>query len=199
MAGNPDDMTIIAEVLNGDTDAFELLLTRYERTVTCVIAAHVPGEHVAEVSHETFVRAYKSLAKYMPVKPFKNWLTTIAARSCHDFWREQYRRREAPISDLSEDGQRFIETALLARSQEAFEKLARQREASELLTLVLDSLNPMDRMVITMTYLEERTIGETAQLLGISVPNVKIRAYRARQKLKGFLKRHGIHGGLHAT
>jgi len=199
MAGKPDDITVIATVLDGDVNAFELLLARYEAPVAHMIAAHVPGQHVTEVAHETFIRAFKSLSGYAPVKPFQNWLTTIAARSCHDFWRERYRRREAPVCDLSDDGQRFMETALAAQSKEVFETLARQDEARELLALVLDHLGPMDRMVITMTYLEERTARETSEMLGISVPNVKVRTFRAKRKLKSFLKRHDIQGGSHES
>lgn len=199
MAGQPDDMQVITEVLGGDTDAFEVLLERYESTVARVVAAHVPGDHVAEVAHETFIRAYKSLPGYAPIRPFANWLTTIASRACHDFWRAQYRRREAPACDLSDDGQRFLEAALATESRDRFDAFVRQREAREVLGLVLDLLSPMDRMVLTLTYLEERPVKETAEMLGISVPNVKARSFRAKKKLKSFLKRHGIQGGLHAS
>ncbi|MGL1861358.1 MAG: RNA polymerase sigma factor [Pseudodesulfovibrio sp.] len=197
MAGTPDDMTVIAQVLGGDTDAFEILLARYECAVAQLVAAHVPGCHVDEVAHDTFIRAYKSLPGYVPVKPFPNWLTTIATRSCHDFWRKQYRCKEAPVCDLSDDGQRFIENALAAESKEEFDQMARQQEARELLDLVLDKLSPLDRMILTLTYLEERSVRETSDMLGISMPNVKIRAFRAKRKLRGFLKLHGIQGGLH--
>lgn len=199
MAGKPDDMVIIADVLSGDVNAFELLLERYEVSVARIVASHVPGEHVAEVAHVTFIRAYKSLPGYTPVKPFLNWLTTIATRCCHDFWRDHYRRKESPASDLSVDGQRFIETALAEKSRDAFDTLARQQEAQQVLALVLDQLAPMDRMVLSLTYLEERSTKETADMLGISAPNVKVRAFRAKRKLKSFLKRHGIQGGLHES
>lgn len=195
MPGIPDDMMIITEVLNGDSDAFRHLLDRYEARVARLVAAHVPGDSVAEVSHDTFIRAYKSLAGYKPIKPFGNWLTTIATRSCHDFWRDRYRSREVPACDMSENGQRFIENALAADSVEAFEAIARQREAREILSLVLDQLSPLDRMVLTMTYLEEQTVKDSAEMLGISASNVKIRSFRAKRKLRSFLKRHGIQGG----
>jgi len=195
MPGTPDDMTIITKVLNGDADAFRHLLDRYEAPVARLVAAHVPGNCVAEVAHDTFIRAYRSLPGYKPVRPFCNWLTTIATRSCHDFWRDRYRRREAPASDMSEDGQRFMEIALASDSVEAFESIARQHEVREILSLVLNQLSPLDRMVLTMTYLEERSVKESAEMLGISIPNVKVRSFRAKRKLRSFLKRHGIQGG----
>lgn len=199
MAGKPDDTYVIGQILDGDANAFEVLLERYEMPIARVVAAHVPGSHVAEVSHEAFIRAYKSLPRYKPEKPLINWLTTIASRTCHDFWRDHYRRREAPACDLSEDGQHFLETALATESQDAFDALVRQRDAQEVLALVLDQLAPMDRMVLTLTYLEERSVKETAEMLDISVPNVKVRSYRAKRKLKSFLKRQGIQGGVHVS
>ncbi|CCH48567.1 RNA polymerase sigma factor [Pseudodesulfovibrio piezophilus] len=197
MPGKPDDMALITEIISGDTNAFKFLLERYEIRVARIVAAHVPPEHVAEVSHETFIRAFKSLHGYSPVKPFLNWLTTIATRSCHDFWRDHYRRKESLTCDLSLDGQRFMETALAEESKDKFDSLVRQREAQELLALLLDQLAPMDRMVLTLTYLEERSTKETAAMLDISVPNVKVRSFRAKRKLKSFLKRNGIQGGAH--
>jgi len=197
MPGKQDDTFVIGRVLDGDRDAFALLLERYEGHVSRLVAAHVPGQHVAEVAHDAFIRAYKSLAGYKPVKPFRNWLTTIALRSCHDFWRKQYRNRETPVCDMSDDGQQWLETAMAPGSNEVFESQVRQREAREVLDMALAHVSPMDRMVLTLTYLEERTIKEAAQMLDISVPNVKIRAYRAKRKLKVFLERCGIQGGAH--
>lgn len=195
MAAQPDETAIIARILDGEVNAYEELMRRHESYVTRIVAAHVPDENVPEVVHEAFIRAYRSLAGYSPTAPFKNWLTTIALRSCHDFWRTIYRRKEAPVSTISDDGQRFIETALATESREEFERMARQTEARQVLNLVLGRLKPLDRMIITLTYLEERTVRETAEMLGISVPNAKVRAFRAKRKLKNFLKRHGIQGG----
>jgi len=195
MAGTPDDMQIIAKVLGGEVNAFEQLLVRYETPVARIVAAHVPDDHVAETAHETFIRAYKSLSGYAPKKPFINWLTTIALRSCHDFWRQQYRRKDAPACDMSEDGQLFLENAMSSRSKDEFDALASCQEARQILDLLLDQLSPMDRMILTLIYLEERSTRETAEMLDISVANVKVRAFRAKRKSQSFLKRHGIQGG----
>ncbi|EGB14740.1 RNA polymerase, sigma-24 subunit, ECF subfamily [Pseudodesulfovibrio mercurii] len=192
-----DDEEVIERILDGDRDAFALLLRRHESHVSRLVAAHVPPDQAAEVAHEAFIRAYRGLPGYRPIKPFRNWLTTVTLRCCKDYWRREYRNREAPVCDLSEDGQRWLDTALAANSTEAFETLARQRELGEVLDAVLNMLSPMDRMVMTLSYLEERPTSETAEMLGISVPNVKVRAFRAKRKLKGFLKRYGIQGEEH--
>lgn len=192
-----EDTDVIEKVLGGNRDAFAILLERHEGHVSRLVAAHVPGDQVAEVAHEAFIRAYKSLGGYRPEKPFRNWLTTIALRTCKDYWRKRYRSREAPVSDLSENGQQWLDAAMAPQSTESFESMARQREAREVLNAVLGRLSPTDRMVLTMSYLEGHSNKETAQMLDISVPNVKIRAYRAKRKLRAYLQRYGIQGGGH--
>lgn len=192
-----DDAEVIERILDGDRDAFALLLRRHESHVSRLVAAHVPPDQVAEVAHEAFIRAYKGLPGYRPIKPFRNWLTTVTLRCCKDYWRRTYRNREAPVCDLSEDGQNWLDTALAATSSEEFETLAQRRELGEILESVLAMLSPLDRMIMTLSYLEERPTKETAEMLGISVPNVKVRAFRAKRKLKGFLKRYGIQGEEH--
>ncbi|WP_338668049.1 RNA polymerase sigma factor [Pseudodesulfovibrio methanolicus] len=192
-----DDAEVIDRILDGDRDAFALLLKRHESHVSRLVSAHVPADQVAEVAHEAFIRAYKGLPGYRPVKPFRNWLTTVTLRCCKDYWRKAYRNKEAPVCDLSEDGQRWLETAMAGASTEAFETLVRRHELGEILKAVLARLSPLDRMVMTLCYLEERPTRETAGMLGISVPNVKVRAFRAKRKLIGFLKRYGIQGEEH--
>lgn len=193
----PDETAVIASVLVGDVNAYALLVNRHAHFISRLVASLVPGEYVEDVAHEAFVRAYTSLANYAPVAPFRNWLTTIATRSCHDFWRQHYRCREAPVSSLSEDSQTFLEHVMAASSREVFEQFARQVEARELLDLMLDQLSPMDRLVLVLLYVEEYRVKEVADMLDISMPNVKIRAFRARRKLNAFLKRSGLQGGLY--
>ncbi len=195
--GDTTDQSVISAVLNGNANAFALLIDRYQNHVFMIVSAHIPHDDSAEVAHEIFIRAYRSLGGYKPRRPFRHWLSTIAVRSCCDYWRQRYRRRETPASDLSANGCKWLETALTPRSEEVFEASARQHEARQLLELVMDSIQPMDRMVLTLSYLEERPVKEVAELLGISSANVKIRSFRAKRKLKKVLHRHGIKGGDH--
>jgi len=192
-----DDAEVIDRILDGDRDAFALLLKRHESHVSRLVSAHVPAAQVAEVAHEAFIRAYKGLPGYRPVKPFRNWLTTVTLRCCKDYWRKAYRNKEAPVCDMSEDGQRWLDMAMASASTDEFETLVRRHELGEILKAVLARLSPLDRMVMTLCYLEERPTRETAEMLGISVPNVKVRAVRAKRKLIDFLKRYGIQGEEH--
>lgn len=178
------DAAVIQEVLGGNVNAFELLMDRYQGFVASIVTKHVPRARVQEVAHETFVRTYRSLGTFQARTPFKHWLSRIAVRCCHDFWREHYRNREMPISSFPEEAHPWIESLLANRSDGSPDGHAQNREALNLLRWAMDRLSVEDRMVLTLVYLEERTTAETADLLRWSLPKVKIRAHRARKKLR---------------
>ena len=197
MNSTPDelsDIAIIRQILDGNVNAFEILLERYQNYVAVIVTKHVPRDKVEEVTHETFVRAYKSLKTYKAKKPFANWLSTIAVRRCYDFWREHYKRAETPVSSISDDTQVWMDRLLSGQSRETFSGQTEQREASDLLQWIMERLSPEERTVLTLTYLEEYSVAEAAEVLGWSVPNVKIRAFRARNKARKLLAKAKLDG-----
>lgn len=182
-----EDARVLKAVREGDVDAYARLMTKYQGRVAGIVSGHAPRERVAELTHEAFVRAYRSLDGYRGDSPFGHWLAKVAVRTCHDFWRAEYRRRERPESELSDECRAFAEEAAALETSEAAEETASRREANELLAWAMDRLSPTDRMVVTLTHLEERPVAEAAEMLGLSVPNVKVRAFRARKKLREIL------------
>lgn len=182
-----EDARVLTAIRAGDVDAYARLMTKYQGRVAGIVSGHAPRERVTELTHEVFVRAYRSLSGYRGDSPFGHWLAKVAVRTCHDFWRAEYRRRERPESELSDECRAFVEEAAALETSEAAEETASRREARELLAWAMDRLSPTDRMVVTLTHLEERPVAEAAELLGISVPNVKVRAFRARKKLRELL------------
>lgn len=187
ISGPDDDLPVIERVLQGDTNAFELLLQRYESDVVRIVKRHIPPDSAAETAQDVFVRAYQSLAGFKKKSPFRNWLSAIAVRTCYDFWRKKYRNREVPLSTFSEAQQERIETFLASRAAEDYEDAAHRKEAGELLDWALAQLSPEDRMVTELVYLDGLSGQEAAQMLGWTVANVKIRSFRARKKLRTLL------------
>jgi RNA polymerase sigma-70 factor (ECF subfamily) len=179
-----NDALIIDEVLAEDIDAFELLLSRYQDQVSQIVRKHVPRQNVPEVVHDIFIQAYQSLPRFRGTKPFKHWLAKIAIQRCHDFWREYYQRREDPVSAISAECRFWLDQLLSDRSlEEAKERL----EARDLLNWALGQLSATDRLVLTLTYLDECPLAEAAAVLGWSTARVKIQAYRVRLKLRKIL------------
>jgi len=180
----PTDDEIIARVLAGDGQAFEKLVERYKALVAGIVVRKVPRQEAPEVAHQVFIKIFISLPSYRPEKPFSHWLSTLAVRTCHDFWRERYRGRETTFSGLTPEsgkGREFRSDAERGGeapdSYEAF-------ETWELLDQALGQLSPADRMAVTLVHLEGCSLAEAAEALGWSQAMVKLRTFRARRRLR---------------
>lgn len=181
------DLDVIRRILDGKVNDFELLFNKYQSHVLKIVKKHVPYEQVEDVAHDVFIRIYQSLATFKNTSDFRHWVSSIAVRTCYDFWRKQYRNREVPISSLSEKQQTWLESVLSAQSGQSFRIISEAQEAKELLDWALNQLSAEDRMVIELVYLEGYTGREAAKLLGWSTSNVKVRSFRARKKLEKLL------------
>jgi RNA polymerase sigma-70 factor (ECF subfamily) len=184
---NMTDIEIVDLVLGGEIDAFALILERYRSRVFGIIGKRVARDDIEEVAEEVFVRVYTSLGSYRGTGGFNSWVSKIAVRTAHDYWREKYRRREQPMSSLSDDQLSRLAGAAASQSSREFDDRQSLDEARELLSWALGKLSPEDRAVLELVHLEGRPVKEAAELLGWSVANVKVRAYRSRRKLRSIL------------
>jgi RNA polymerase sigma-70 factor (ECF subfamily) len=186
-SGSSDDAQIVGLVLGGDVNAFETLMLKYADLVLRIVKKHVNYEAVEETTHEVFIRAFQSLPGFRSDGNFRQWLSSIAVRTCYDYWRKAYRSREIPMSRISEKHREWLEEVLVDRSGKSFEERGAQEEAREVLEWALERLPAGDRMVLELVYLEGLSSKEAAKLLGWSVGNVKVRSFRARKKLQKLL------------
>jgi len=187
--GERSDLKIISEVLDGDTNRFEVLIDRHREHVFRIVGRRVPREDVEEIAHDVFVRAWSSLPSYRGESPFQHWLSKIAVRTCHDYWRGRYRSKEAPMSSLGEAHVDWLENTMDGEPEASFISAESRMLARDVMMKALAQLSPADRAVIELVHLEERPIKEAADLLGWSKANVKVRAHRSRKKLKKILEK----------
>ena len=90
MHTGPEDMDIIARVLNGDHQSYSILVERYRNYVFTITLRYVKGrEDAEEVSQDVFVKAYRSLADFKGAAKFSTWLYTITTTSCLTFLRKK--------------------------------------------------------------------------------------------------------------
>ncbi|HUJ75022.1 MAG TPA: sigma-70 family RNA polymerase sigma factor [bacterium] len=184
-AGAPaSDSAIVRQVLEGQADGFAVLMRRHGSRVQSVVRRHVPADQMEEMVQDTFVRAYHSLPTFQLDTQFGDWLTGIAVRTCYDYWRRHYRNRELAASTLGDRHRDWAERAAMAQSSEEFEAQARRKETHEVLQYALDRLSAEDRLVVSLVHLEGLSIEQAAQQLGWSQVNVKVRAHRARRKMR---------------
>jgi RNA polymerase sigma-70 factor (ECF subfamily) len=180
----PPDADIVARVVGGDTDAFELLVARYRFFVHAIASRHVPADRAEEVAHDVFVSAFRNLAAYSGKGAFRHWLARITVRRCCDFWRERERRREVPLSQITDDCHRWLDDACAAESVDSSRCTAARHEAKELLDYALDKLSALDRTIITLVFLDGHSVAEAAQLVGCNSVVVRVRAHRAKNRMR---------------
>ncbi len=183
-----NDQMVVHRVLNGETDAFEHLLKKYRELVFMITARHVPSDQVEEVAQDAFVRAYQSLPSFKGEGDFSHWLTVITTRTCHDFWRKRYRNREVTLSSISDEPEQWLDATTAAGACEMQNCRDNHEEAKAILDWALGQMSASDRMVLELVYLEELSIKEAAEMLDLSQTNVKVRAFRARQKMQKLIK-----------
>ena len=184
----PSDADIVRQILDGNVNAFESLITRYQVLVLKIVKKHVPPEEVEETVQNAFVRAYRSLPTFKGKSPFSQWLASIAMRACYDYWRRAYRSREVPMCALTEKHREWLDAVMSEESVQAVDEAGSQKEARELLDYALATLSAQDRMVLELVYLEGLSVKEAADLLGWSTANVKVRSFRTRKKLEKLLR-----------
>jgi len=181
------DYTTVQKIINGDADAFCHILKRYDKHVLNIVKRHIPHNNIEEVAQDVFVRAFQSLSGFREKGKFKQWLSRIAHRTCYDFWRKKFKSKEIAISELSEINLNSLNSEFSYISDESFHEIRKRNEAAHLLEWALSKLSIRDRMIMELVYLEELSGKEVADLLGLSVANIKVRSYRIKKKLHGII------------
>jgi RNA polymerase sigma-70 factor (ECF subfamily) len=175
---------VIRAAQTGDEGAFRAILRACKGRLLGMASRYVqsPAE-LDDLGQEIFVHIWKGLRTYRFDAPFPNWLSRVAVNTCLTHIKR--RRRRWSLFVAPEEPGSLDKVADVSGEAEAS-----GREAAERLRPALEALKPKDRLVITLLHLDERPVAEVAALTGWSESNVKVRALRARLKLKALLKLH---------
>lgn len=183
MAEAERDMTACLErVREHDEGAARALINHLYPLVIKIVRAHRSRRHdEQDLAQMVFVKVFNHLDQFSGKVPLEHWVSRIAVNTCLNELRTEKSRPELRWADLSE-----IEAELLEKSisSDAAPASSDQLAARELVGKLLDTLSPADRLVITMIDLEERSVSEVRQRTGWSSSLVKVRAFRARRKLR---------------
>ena len=181
---------IVRKVLQGDVNAFEKLVTEYEKAVYA-IAQRMTGnaEDAADMTQETFIKAYNSLSSFRGDSKFSVWLYRIANNVCLDFLRSRSRKPTVSLSTEDDDGE---ETQLdIADESQSPELLLESALTRDAVRRGLDSLPPDYRQILLLREIQGLSYEEIAAALGIESGTVKSRIFRARKRLCTFLIEDG--------
>jgi len=179
-----DDAELLERIRNGAPDDFAEVVRRHQSRVFAILHRYERDIHrVEDLAQETFVKAWRALEQFDGRAPFEHWLSRIAVRVALDHLRREKRRRnEIGLPELGEDALDWL------RGDDGNSELG-GREAAEILDLALRELAPADRVVITMQEIEGRSVKEISEAMGTSGVAVRVRAMRARMKLKKVLEK----------
>jgi len=167
-----DDRVLIASSLQGDSDAFADLVRLHQHRVFRLVGRFFRRrEDVEDLAQETFLTVWRKLATYQARAPFEHWLTRVCLNCCY----AQLRKGKPTEETIDDPG------ALRADPADPDAALEVER--------LLRPLPPADRFILLMLDGEGWSVAEIADRLGWTRVNVKVRAHRARKKLRSLLER----------
>src|SRR3984893_9253421 len=180
-----DARALVKAALAHDDDAARELVRRLYPLVAKIVRAHRPRRTSEEdLSQMIFIKLFQKLSQFSGKVPLEHWVSRIAVNTCLNQIAAEKVRPELRYADLSEEEQAVVQN-LAASSEE----LAPDRRfaSRQLVEHLLDLLKPAERQVIDLLYLQKRSVEAITQLTGWSAALIKVRAFRARQKMKAQL------------
>jgi RNA polymerase sigma-70 factor (ECF subfamily) len=171
---NEANLADVRAAKRGDGEAYRRVIERFQPTLARRMLRFTrEARLIEELVHDVFVEAYFSLATYRGDAPFEHWLQRIATRVGYRHWTAERRKSESVNIQLYEPA--------VGGNEE-------QLDAIDAVGVALEQLPPRDRLVLTLLYLESRSVAEAADLAGWSESMVKVQAHRARKKLRAILE-----------
>jgi RNA polymerase sigma-70 factor (ECF subfamily) len=169
-----------------DEAAARRLIDSLYPQVIRIVRNHLPFRTDEEdLAQEVFVQFFKTLDRYDASQPVENWVSRLAMNVCLKALRSRRRRPELRWADLSEEERSVVDS--LQHSPTDARDPAGSSDTKALLHRLLDSLSAEDRLVVTLLHLEEKSLKEIQTLTRWSSIVIRMRAYRARGRLRKML------------
>lgn len=176
---------IIRSVLRGNVNDFEKLVTAYEKNVYNIVLRMVGDpDDAADMTQETFIKAYRALSGFRGDSKFSSWLYRIASNVCLDFLRSRSRHPQVSLSTVDEDDRATFELPDMRQNPE--EQLMKKL-GMEAVRRGLEQLPEQQRQILVLRELGGLSYAELAQTLGLEEGTVKSRIFRARKRLCALL------------
>jgi len=185
------DDALVSAVRAGDERAFELLFERHRLRVARTANRFFPArEAIEEIIQETFTKAFFALDDYAGrhAASFPAWLTQIAVNCCYDELRRLRRRPRRADEDIG-DAESGALGERLGAALSSGEDIESDLVSRDLAGKLLARLDAEDQLVLTLLDAEGLSVAEIAEVTGWSVSKVKVRAHRARARLRRVLKK----------
>ncbi|HVI81176.1 MAG TPA: sigma-70 family RNA polymerase sigma factor [Chthoniobacterales bacterium] len=179
---NPDADALVTRALRHDDEAARELVQRLYPLVAKMVRSHRPRRTSEEdLCQMIFIKVFQKLSQFSGKVPLEHWVSRIAVNTCLSQIESEKVRPELRHADLSKEEQAVVEN-LAASSDELAPD--RQLASRQLLEHLLETLKPAERLVIDLLYLQGHSVEEIHEITGMGIAAIKVRAFRARQKMK---------------
>ena len=187
------DPALVARAQAGELDAFEALANRYEQRVYALALRMLRHQQDAEdVTQQTFLSALEHLGGFRGDASFATWLLRIASHAALKVIRKQKGLDTISLEEATEEADGYDTVPhpeYIADWRHSPEQLVHQHEIQRLLDEALAKLDEKHRLVFLLRDVEGLSVRETAETLGLSEANTKVRLLRARLQLREQLTR----------
>ncbi|ALS97686.1 RNA polymerase sigma factor RpoE [Lacimicrobium alkaliphilum] len=176
------DQQLVEKVQQGDKNAFNLLVVKYQHKVAHLVSRYVKNSgDVADVAQETFIKAYRALPNFRGDSAFYTWLYRIAVNSAKNYLVAQ--GRKPPANDVDADEADFYDGSDALKENNSPERSLMSQQMEKLLFDTVDKLPEDLRMAITLRELEGLSYEEIATVMECPVGTVRSRIFRAREAI----------------
>jgi len=187
MQSRLSDIELIDQTLAGDQSAYADLVKRHQRFVfTLALRFAKNREDAEEIAQDCFIKAYRSLESFQRQAKFTTWLYSIVYTTAMTSL-----RKKRLDTDSIDNENTFIQVESQNSSFDT--NNAENRSRSFYLNQAIEQLLPDDAMIITLFYKGEQSLEEIGQTMGMEPNTVKVKLFRARQRLKEKLERNLKH------
>ena len=187
MADNITDKEIIERVKNGDKNAYDLLVLKYQQRVINLISRFVKNHADAlDISQETFIKAYKALPNFRGESAFYTWLYRIAVNTAKNYLTVQSRKITKSDYDVTEIEQ--IECNMNLTEQTTPENLLIKDELQDIVLNTIENLPEDLKSAIMLREIEGLSYEEIAAVMECPVVTVRSRIFRARETIDNKIK-----------
>jgi len=176
----------VARVRQGDDDAARLLMQHLYPMVIAVVRGHLPRRTSEDdLSQMIFIKVFSKLDQFSGTVPLAHWVSRIAVNTCLNSLQAERIRPELRWADLREEEEHVVQS--LASTADELEP-GQEFAAREIVEKLLATLKPQDRLLMRLLHLEGRSIEEIRQRTGWNISLIKVRAFRARRRLRKHLE-----------
>ncbi|WP_298556684.1 sigma-70 family RNA polymerase sigma factor [uncultured Algibacter sp.] len=176
-----NDQHYINLIINGDTNAFAVLVDRYKDLVyTLTLRMLKNREEAEEVSQDTFIKIYKSINRFKGDSKFSTWIYRIAYNTSLDRLKKNRKHlNNVAIDEFTEHQVKTIDNALSQLETE---------ERNQAIQKCIAQLPSDDAFLLTLYYFEDQSLDELSKVVGLTPNNVKVKLFRSRKKLATIMK-----------